>query len=425
MNCPHCNSKRVHSRGKLGSGKNRYSCIDCGRWFNTGLTDKGESYEQGDDFINIICASERMLSKEDVIRKFNIDLSVWEIDRFKVKTSEGYRKDRAVKWRVKEGVVVEGNVNDSGKMLVVPLYHIEVRFIKKKEEVEVRGFVKEIINDAKKFVPKYPKITYTKHKEKYLFEPDMPDIHFGKLSWGEESGDNYDIKIAEQMSLDHLTTLINRASPFTIDKILFPIGNDYFNVNNKDETTVNGTKQQEDVRYQKTFVAGRKLAVKMIDMLSAIAPVQVIIVPGNHDEERTFYLGDSLECWYQNNRNVSIDNSAKKRKYFVYGKNLIGFTHGYHEKLNELPLIMATEEREKWAKCSHFEWQTGDKHHKKEILTTIKEHEQKGVMVRILRSISGNDAWHFDKGYIGQNRFIEAFIRHENNGLVAQITSSK
>ena len=85
---------------------------------------------------------------------------------------------------------------------------------------------------------------------------------------------------------------------------------------------------------------------------------------------------------------------------------------------------MSLEQPELWSSSLFREWQTGDKHHKKEIKTSLKEDEQKGVMVRILRSLSGNDAWHFDKGYIGQQRKAEAFIRHFNNGLIAQFTSS-
>ena len=60
--------------------------------------EEGATFEQGDDFINVICASRRMLTKEDVIREFKIDTDLWEVEKFKVKTSEGYRKDRRVKW---------------------------------------------------------------------------------------------------------------------------------------------------------------------------------------------------------------------------------------------------------------------------------------------------------------------------------------
>jgi len=435
-NCPECGTPLI-SRGKQRSGNRRFNCKKCFKSFtydNEGnritkevykdSNKENTSYEQGKNFINIICASKRMLTKEEVIKQFKIDLSEWEIDSFKVKTSEGYRKDRKVDWDVKDGVVTNGKVRDTGKMLIVPLYHIEVKLKRKVEEIELRDIKKEIIQDIKKFAPKYPKITYLKIKDKFLLEPDMPDLHYGKLSWAEESGEDFDIKIAEECALDNLSSLINQSSIYSINKILFPIGNDYFNVNSKLNTTVHDTPQQEDTRWQKTFKKGRELAVKMIDTLSTIAPVEVLVIPGNHDEERTFYMGDALECWYHNSSNVKVDNRAVKRKYFLYGKNLIGLTHGYYEKLDNLPLLMSLEQPEWWALSKFREWQTGDKHYKKEIKTSLKENESTGVMVRILRSLTANDAWLFDKGYVGGLRGAEAFVRHFEKGLIAQFTSS-
>jgi hypothetical protein len=73
------------------------------------------------------------------------------------------------------------------------------------------------------------------------------------------------------------------------------------------------------------------------------------MVPGNHDYERNFYLGDSLEGWFYNNPNVTVDNSANPRKYYKYGQVLIGYTHGNEEKVTDLPLIMAHERSTDWA----------------------------------------------------------------------------
>jgi hypothetical protein len=383
---------------------------------------ENSSFEQGNDFINIVCASERMLSKEDIIRKFSIDLTEWEIERFKVKTSEGYRKDRSVIWKVSAGKVTTGDVNDSGKMLVVPLYHVEVRFIKKKIQVALKTLKQEMMEECKKFSFKYANINYVKVKEKFMLEPDIPDLHFGKQTWREESGEDYDIKIAEKIAVDTIDDLLSQTQYYSFDKILFPIGNDYFNVNSKLNTTVNNTAQDEDTRSAKTFVAGRKLAIKMIDRLSLVAPVDVIIVPGNHDEERVFYMGDALECWYHNCKNVTVNNKAMKRKYYSYGKNLIGFTHGSEEKLEKLPLIMSLEQKELWASSTFREWQTGDKHHKEELKTSMREKEIQGVMVRILKSLTASDAWHFSKGFL-HDRGAEAFVRHFDRGLVAQFLS--
>ena len=151
------------------------------------MTQDENSYEQGDNFINIICASPRMLSKEDVLKQFNVDADIWEVERYKVKTSEGYRKDRSVEWHVKEGSVVSGDVSDSGKMLVVPLYDIEVRLVRKTDEIRVRSVISDMIEDAKNYAPKYPKIIYPKLDGNMLYEIDMPDIHFGRLTWIKDS----------------------------------------------------------------------------------------------------------------------------------------------------------------------------------------------------------------------------------------------
>ena len=425
IECPHCNSEKTEQAKGEKDGKAQYRCKDCKKYFTTekpSLSEKTE-YEEKDGFINIICSSPRSMNVDDVIKRFKIDLDKWQVDSFKVKTSEGYRKDRSVIWKVIDGKVIHGDVEDSGKMLVVPLYHVQVTLKRKTEQIRMDLVKEDLIKDIKKFKPNYKTIQYKKKTKGFLFEPDMPDVHFGKLCWGEESGDNYDIKIAKDLCLTHLNSLINQSNNYDIDRILFPIGNDFFNTDNPEDTTTRGTPQQQDIRFKKMYKKGRELCVAMIDMLSAIAPVDVKIIVGNHDTNTAFFLGDSLECWYNSSKNVLIDNQPVKRKYYPYGTNLIGLTHGYYEKLNELPLIMATEQPELWAKSTCKEWQTGDKHHKKEIRTSMLQHEQMGVMVRILRSISGNDTWHFDKGYIGQNRVAEGFIRHKDKGLVCQFNS--
>ena len=82
-------------------------------------------------------------------------------------------------------------------------------------------------------------------------------------------------------------------------------------------------------------------------MCATIAPVDVLIVSGNNDEERSFYLGEVLSALYSNTDRIFVDNSAKKRKYYSYGNVLLGLTHGYHEKLKELKDLMAYEVRDK------------------------------------------------------------------------------
>jgi hypothetical protein len=354
------------------------------------------TYEEKNGFINIVCASPRVLSVEDILDQFNINEDEWEVVDVQVKTSEGYRKDRKVQWEVTDGVA-NGSVDDSGKMLVVPLYHVRVRLKKRVEENRAKLAIQDFLEDAKKHSPKYPKISYPKIKDGMLYEIAFPDLHFGRLTWHEESGADYDVKIAREYLLTAVDKLLYHTQFYPISRILIPFGNDYFNVNSKTNATAKGTPQQEDTRWQKTFRLGRQLAVEVIDMCSAIAPVDVLMIPGNHDEERLFYLGEVIHSWYNNNPNVQIDNRAIHRKYYQYGKNLIGFAHGADEKLNQLPMLMANDVPEMWASTTYREYHTGDKHK----TNKLDEAETGGVIVRVLPSLVEFDAWTYNSGYLG------------------------
>jgi hypothetical protein len=277
----------------------------------------------------------------------------------------------------------------------------------------------------KNFSPKYPEIKYKidKNKKGYLLEINIADLHFGRLTWNQETGADYDIKIARELFLTCIIKLIEQSKGYNISRILFILGNDYFNVDNIANTTTAGTPQDEDSRWKKTFKKGRELIIEGIDLLSKIAPVEILVVPGNHDTQRTFYLGDAIECWYNNSKNVRVDNSPKVRKYYQFGKCMILFSHGRDEKLADYPLLMASEEPRMWADTKYREIHLGEIHHKKEVKWLSTE-EYKGATVRYMRSLVAPDAWSYTKGFISQLRAGEAFIWDEDNGLIAQFTAS-
>lgn len=422
MICPHCGSKDTKKNGFSFSGDQRFQCKKCNKWFydrtgEYGQSKENTSYQEDGENIHVVVTSRRMLTKEEVIEQFKVDTDQWEVDSFEVNTSEGYRKDRKVKWEVENGTVLYGSVKDTGRMLIVPLYHIKVKFHRKSEEIRVRSAVEDMKEDAVNYAPKYPKIKYPKVRNPHLYEIDLPDIHFGRLTWAEESGKDYDIQIAEKYVKSVLTQLLEYSKVFETSKILLPIGNDFFNVNSKTNTTVSGTPQQEDTRWSKTFRRGRELVVWMVEACSAIAPTDVLIIKGNHDEEKIFYLGDALFSWFHADPNVHVDNSATARKYYPYGKNLIGFTHGDREKIATLQSIMPGEVPELWAASTYREWHLGHVHRKFEVL------EENGVVVRQLRSLVEHDAWTYQTGYTKALGAGESFV-WDKDGLVAQFTAT-
>lgn len=196
-----------------------------------------------------------------------------------------------------------------------------------------------------------------------------------------------------------------------MDRILLPIGNDFFHVDTladggKGATTTRGTQQDIDTRLPKMFTLGRKCLVAAIDQARLVAPVDIVIVPGNHDQQQMYRMGEVLNAWYRDDARVAVDNSPALRKYYRYGANLFGFTHGleFKRKRDNLVSIMATEcPPDMWVATTHREWHVGHNHiaMTKNYTGDPREElwEGRGVRVRSLPGITPEDSWHYAEGY--------------------------
>jgi hypothetical protein len=430
--CEHCGSDQVQKRGMVRN-KQRVWCKACGKW---GLITTDDS--DGDDpstetsytFKNIGEKAEvhaeiddEIRTEKDLIEYLKIDTNEWKVDRFEVGKNTAWRKDRKVQWKVENGKTIYGFVDDSGEFHIKPVFSIKVYLTRKTEEIRARAAIDDFKKSAYQFAINLPKLKYPEVIDGMLYEIEMPDLHIGKLAWGEETGQDTDLKIQVESAKRVMTELLSYADKFPIEKILFPIGNDFYNVDNQYNTTSHGTPQQEDTRWRKTFKVGWQLSADLINMCAEVAPVDVYIIPGNHDEERSYYLGEVLSALYSSSDRIHIDNSPRSRKYYVYGKVLLGLTHGYHEKIVKLKDIMWYEARGYLDNARYIEWHTGDKHHKEDYVLKTNETEN-GIVIRLLRSLTSPDAWHYNKGLNGALRAAEAFLWDKEKGLKGQFTAT-
>jgi len=348
------------------------------------------TFDEKKDSATAESKSSNIRTLDDLIGVCNIDLDIWEIERYIVN-----------KWEV-AAKGADGVMNHS------PLYQVKA-WLKKREVTKA----KEVIELFKKELMKIPAPAKQRNSfGKYIYEISVPDLHLSKLCWGKETGyEDYDIKIASNLFKEAMHYLVSKVDVDTLDKIVLPIGNDFFNSEGLSGMTTKGTRQDDDSRWPKSFQVGCNLIAEVVDELSETVNVDIVIVPGNHDFERCFYLGEFLSAWYRNNDAVNIDNSPTSRKYVSFGKNLILFTHGNEEKAANLPLLMATE-NPNFSECKFRTAHLGHFHG-----TEMKEYN--GVTVRILPSLCAPDAWHANKGYVGNVRSATAFLYEENNGEVA------
>lgn len=348
--------------------------------------------------------SSEIKTLEDLLAYAKVDTNLWSVDRFVVnKWDMGYK--------------------DADKQAnTLPLYQIKAWLKKRVIVEETRQLVQELLTAFKEEAPARPEIQYSNKSDGVMLEVSIFDLHLGKLCWGPECGINYDSKIAQTVFKEALETLVSRTAGYSVERVLMPIGNDAMNVDNAANTTTAGTPQREDGRWQKSFVATRKLMCEAILRLREIAPVDVLMIPGNHDRERVFYLGDTLSGWFSRTPGVTINNSPMVRKYYQWGENLLGFTHGNEERHLNLPLIMATEEPQLWAKTRFREFHCGHWHHKKDIhFQPVQEFN--GIRVRLIPSLCPADDWHRLKGYNGL-RSAELYVWEKNNGCVGTFSYS-
>ena len=375
------------------------------------------SDEQSDTSRNIQSQSVDIRTPEELIEKLNVDTDVWYVKKSRVSTQEiaSIYRDQSIEW---DSGVMTGSSVRKPEWVKKTLYNVRV-WLELNESVEVAKFdVDALKADAKKHAPKYKAVKHKAHEGGCVLELSIPDLHFGRLCWHPESGHNYDIAIAREVFVAAVKDLLGRTTEYPIERVLFVLGNDYFNVNSSLLSTVKGTVQDEDCRWRKSYVFGRRLAVEAIDLCRDVAPVEVMVIPGNHDAERIFYLGDSLECWYDKCDDVVVDNSPTTRKYFVFGKNLLGFTHGHDEKMDKLPLIMATERGREWGSATYREIHIGHLHHRT-VRSFVPSDDYNGVRVRILPSLVNRDAWEREKGYDAVREAI-AMIWDKDKGCVAE-----
>lgn len=378
--------------------------------------DQGVGYPETNEFVGdkwnaVRKSTNQITSLEELISFFKVDISIWEIERWKCNTwaMAGFPKTvgSSGDWR-----------RDSTEPIVTPIYQVSATFVKRKELV----FIKNEIESIKlAFLAELAGIVPSKaplYREKSLasgnmLELNVPDLHAGKLAWSKETGyGNYDTNMALDLFEIAVLELLERSAHITFDRILFVLGNDLQHSDTIGGTTTNGTQLDNDSRYHKVFVKIRERLVSIIrERLLPIAPVTIIGCPGNHDKTTAWHMVDSLEQRFFDNPDVEVMNAPTERKYFQWGEVMLMFTHGNTGKKPDYPLTMAQEQKEMWGSTTYREAHTGHIHQ-----TMVQEFH--GVRVRTLPALCEPDAWHAANNFVGNLRTAEAYAWNNKNGLI-------
>lgn len=237
------------------------------------------------------------------------------------------------------------------------------------------------------------------------------DVHFGRISQPYETGVEYNMEIARQNMLSTTKKMIDSVHWNNVGKIVYMVGNDYFNSSFTGYTTSQSHIQDNEGTFNTIFKKGTEALIEVIDMLSRVAQVEVVFVSRNHRRFEDFTLMQIIEAYYRNVEEVKIDASPFPRKYIRVGKTLLGLTHGSDEK-DRINGLMQTEAKEDWGQTSYHYWLCGHLHHNDWALR-----ENYGVSVFTLSAMTKMDNWTAKSGYTMADAGCIAFVFDYDKGL--------
>lgn len=246
-------------------------------------------------------------------------------------------------------------------------------------------------------------------------EISLSDYHLAKRT---VDGDN-SIEARAKRYLDVAQSLINKVvSNYHIDTVILPISNDFFHTDNYQHQTTQGTPQDTIMDYSQEYELGFSILVDTINMLRQYAnQVVVVLVQGNHDRTKSFYLAHALDVFFKETHDVDFIREHSVVKGITLGNTFIGWHHG-NCKIEDLPLLFATHPQysQSFGNAKYREVHTGDKHH-------YMAKEIKGVRIQQMPSLSGTDRWHLDNNYVHSVRAALALVYDLELGKIAEFES--
>ena len=171
---------------------------------------------------------------------------------------------------------------------------------------------RETVAALTKSLPKYPPVKPpSKSISDLCAVYPVGDHHIGMLSWAEETGDNYDINISENLLAGAFDNLVAAAPPCEDAAVIF-LG-DFLHYDSFESVTPTSRNQLDtDSRYPKMVRAAiRMMRYAIKRTLEKHERVRVIVEIGNHDLSSSIFLMECLSnVYYVTASSVFILRSA-------------------------------------------------------------------------------------------------------------------
>lgn len=206
----------------------------------------------------------------------------------------------------------------------------------------------------------------------------VTDNHFGMLSWKEETGADYDVKIAEQLFLDWFAAAIDQ-SPDAHTAVFGQIGDVMHHDSLESVTPAHRHVLDADSRLQKVIRVVIRCMRRVIDMLlEKHEHVHVIMASGNHDPASSAWLREMFAVFYENEPRITVDNSPSLYYAYEWGNTALFLHHGHKRGVANVDVTMAGMFRELFGRSKYAYCHIGHLHSdegRKSGLMYVERHE--------------------------------------------------
>lgn len=237
------------------------------------------------------------------------------------------------------------------------------------------------------------------------------DPHIGALAWAQETGQSWDLKVAEEITTQVLADLINR-TPRSAWFGLVDLGDLFHAEDDKQATPTAGHKLDVDSRAGKIARVALRMCRQAIDLgLLRHERVWFRALRGNHDPYKTLMLTIWLEAIYVNEPRVIIEPSDNPYQFWTFGRNAWMWHHGDGSKPQQMPGVFSCDPS--WGQARWRYIQTGHIH-------SQNRWDFPGCTVESFRTVFPGDYWSHWKGY-RSGRTLDCITYHKDLGEISRV----
>ena len=238
----------------------------------------------------------------------------------------------------------------------------------------------------------------------------LTDFHVGALSWLVETGEAWDMQIAEETVYKWIASSVKSVPPAK-HAVLCQLG-DFLHYDSLDAVTpANRNILDSDTRYGKLPETAIRIVRRLIRaLLQHHETVTVIMAEGNHDPAGSSWLRALLKVFYENEPRVEVDDSKLPFYCVEWGQTSVYFHHGHLVKPGHVSKTFAGQFREVFGRTQFSYGHLGHMHHtmsKEDSLMVIEQHE----------TLAARDSYSARLGHISQ-RSAPVITYHKNHGEV-------